>query len=281
LDEAQPDLAVADFEPALPRMARRRGLPFVSVTHQHFLVAYDLGALPGWLRFHAAYMAWVVRAYYSGQRHSVVSSFFAPPLRPGWRQVTQAGVMLRPAVRNADPEDGRHLVAYVRRFAGPQTLDALANAGRPVRVYGLGAQPARGRLTFHAIDEERFAADLAGCAALVATAGNQLVGEALYLGKPCLVLPEARNFEQFINAHFLAATGAGAWVELDRLTVFHLRSFLRRLDAYRSQAAALNRRRLDGLPVTVRAINRFLPRPLGIAFRPPALLPGLQPQSVT
>ena len=48
--------------------------------------------------------------------------------------------------------------------------------------------------------------------AVVSTAGNQLVGEALYLGKPVLVMPERVNFEQAINAHYLEQSGAG-WVE--------------------------------------------------------------------
>jgi uncharacterized protein (TIGR00661 family) len=275
--EKQPDLVITDFEPALPRAALQRRTPFLSVSHQHFLLTYDLSSLPAWLRFHAFYMGCIVRAYHSGQRHSVVSSFFAPPLKRSCANVTQVGVMLRPAIRHATPQPGRHLVAYLRRFAGPHVLEALASSGRPVRVYGLGDQPSRGRLSFHAIDEERFAADLAGCAALIATAGNQLVGEALYLGKPCLVMPESRNFEQYINAHFLAASGAGAWVGLENLTVFHLRAFLRRLDQFNTRLERFDRHWLDGLPATARTINRFLPKRRPQAFGRPAVVPGLQP----
>ena len=42
IEEQQPVLAVTDFEPALPRAARKIGLPFLSVDHQHFLTSYDL-----------------------------------------------------------------------------------------------------------------------------------------------------------------------------------------------------------------------------------------------
>ena len=258
LDADPPDLVVTDFEPALPRAARRRGIPFVSVTHQHFLLTYDLSGLPPALRFHAAIMRCVVRAYYSGQQHSVVSSFYLPPLRRGCRNVSQVGVMLRPGLRQALPSRGDYLVAYLRRFAGSNVLAALALTGRPVRIYGLGERPAEGRMTFHAVEEERFIEDLAGCAALVATAGNQLVGEALFLGKPCFVMPEGRNYEQFINAHFLAQTGAGTWMEMERVTWEALRGFVRRLDDF---AARIDRRRLDGLPAALRALEGCLPAP--------------------
>jgi uncharacterized protein (TIGR00661 family) len=270
LEREPVDLVVADFEPALPRAARRSGIPFISLSHQHFLLTYDLSGLPRSLRWHAAYMRWIVRAYYSGQRHSIVSSFYFPPLRRRCRNVTQVGVLLRPELRQTPPAGGDHLVAYLRRFAGPNVLEALAAAGRPVRVYGLGERPACGPLTFHAISETRFIADLAGCAALVATAGNQLVGEALFLGKPCFVMPEARNFEQFINAHFLAQTGAGTWLELDRVTPAALRAFVRDIDQF---AARIERRRLDGLPATLRAIDRFLPDPVAATAQRPKARP--------
>lgn len=256
LERGRFDLAITDFEPALPRAARRRRVPFLSVSHQHFLLTYDLRSLPWVLRLHAAYMRWVVRAYYSGQAHTVVSSFYFPPLRRGCRQVTQVGVLLRPELRRATPERGDYLVAYLRRFAPAAALTALAACRLPVRVYGLGTRPSQGRLTFHEVNEAGFLEDLVGCAGLVATAGNQLVGEALFLGKPCFVMPEAGNFEQYINAHFLEQTGAGRWMGLAQVVPGALREFERNLDQF---AARITRRRLDGLPATLQVIEQFLP----------------------
>ena len=226
------------------------------MSHQHFLLTYDLRCLPRDLRLHAAYMRWIVRAYCSGQVHTVVSSFYFPPLRPGCRNVTQVGVLLRPELRQAAPVRGDYLVAYLRRFAPPQALTALAACRHPVRVYGLGERPAQGRLTFHTVSEAGFLADLVGCAGLVATAGNQLVGEALFLGKPCFVMPEAGNFEQYINAHFLAQTGAGRWMGLEQVVPEALQEFERQLGQY---TAGVERRRLDGLPAVLQVIAGLLP----------------------
>ncbi len=255
LQREQPDLVVVDFEPILPRAARRLGLPFVSVDHQHFLTTYDLRTLPWRLRLQALLMASVVRGYYSGQRETVVSSFFFPPLRRGCHNVTQVGVMLRPEVLARAPERRGHLVAYWRRFVPSSVLDGLQATRREVRIYGLGEQPRRGNLVFRGIEEHRFLEDLATCDALVSTAGNQLVGEALYLSKPILVLPEARNFEQYINAHFLAQTGAGAWVEMERATPAHFTGFLDGLDRF---DAAIDRRRMNGLPKTLAVLRGHL-----------------------
>jgi len=230
LDRIRPDLVIADFEPILPRAARAAGVPFVSFDHQHYLVVSDLSCLPFGLRQQARAAAPWVRALYDWQQATIVSSFYAPPLRPEHRDTTWVGTLLRPEVLRARAQVGQHLVAYVRRQAAASTLTALAASGRDVRVYGLGAHPQQGRVRFLSIDERRFLADLASCAALVSTAGNQLVGEALYLRKPLLVMPEALNFEQSVNAYFVERTGAG-WAERGTLTAARLAAFLEAIPA--------------------------------------------------
>lgn len=258
MESDRPDLVIADFEPLLPRAAKSLGIPFLSLTHQHFLLTYDLRSLPLWLRMHTLYMRGVVAAYYQGQRESVVSSFYFPPLRPGVRGVTQVGVMLRAGIRNNRPADDGHLLVYLRRFAGKGLLTALETTRRPVKVYGLGAHPPHRNLVFREIDESRFLSDLATCSALISTAGNQLVGEALYWRKPVLALPEAGNYEQFINAHFLRQSGGGDWCPLERVDQDVLSLFLRRLGTFRKN---IDPERLDGLPATLGVIERFLGKP--------------------
>lgn len=256
LVDERPDLVIADFEPALPRAARRLSIPFLSIDHQHFLTTYNLSSLPVWLRAHAALMSLIVRAICSGQQHTVVSSFYFPPLRSNCSSVTQVGVMLRPEILATKPENQSHLVAYWRRFAPPNVMDALRESGREVRIYGLGNRPRSGNLVFQAISEQNFLDDLASSSALISTAGNQLVGEALFLGKPVLAFPEARNFEQYINAHFLAQSGAGAWAEMERVSPMHVSGFLERLDEFRGR---IQRSRMNGLPATLAALRQFLP----------------------
>ena len=81
MEREQPDLVITDFEPSLPRAAKRCGIPFISLDHQHFLLTADLSSLPFSLRAHAAFMAQIVRIYYSGQQHTLVSSFYFPPVK--------------------------------------------------------------------------------------------------------------------------------------------------------------------------------------------------------
>ncbi|MGE0756215.1 MAG: glycosyltransferase family protein, partial [Pirellulaceae bacterium] len=241
----------------LPRCARRCGIPLVSFDHQHFLLVSDLSDLPWSLRWKAWLLRPSIRLCYGGAHRMIVSSFYFPPKRHRYRDAVQVGPLLRPEIESACPIQGDYVLVYVRR-AMPRTLErALRECGRPVRVYGLGCREPAGNLIFCATDQSGFAADLAGCCAVVATAGNQLVGEAFYLGKPVLGLPEPGNFEQSINGYFLRASGAGESIDMGRLTPADLQEFLQRVPEYRSR---LRPHQVKGNELAVAAILGELQR---------------------
>lgn len=62
-------------------------------------------------------------------------------------------------------------------------------------------------LTFHQIDDVKFLNYMAKCRAYASTAGFESICEAMYLGKPVLMVPA--HIEQDCNAHDAAKTGAG------------------------------------------------------------------------
>ncbi|HLW66346.1 MAG TPA: glycosyltransferase family protein [Gemmataceae bacterium] len=64
-------------------------------------------------------------------------------------------------------------------------------------------------LYFHRLSETAFLDLMARCNGIVATAGYQTLCEAMYLGKPILVVPVANHYEQFCNAFECPAIGAG------------------------------------------------------------------------
>jgi uncharacterized protein (TIGR00661 family) len=264
IEAERPDLVITDFEPALPRAAARRGIPFVSLNHQHFLVTSDFSQLPRPLRRRAAGLGKIVELYYKGQATTIVSSFCFPKLRAGLGPTVQVGPLLRPQVLAAQPEHGSHLVVYLRKFGPDGLLDALAATGREVRAYGLGARPSVGKIHFQAIDERRFVEDLASACALVTTAGNQLLGEALYLKKPVLAFPEPSNPEQQLHGYLLENQRTGKRLDFDAVTGPAVRAFLADVEFYRSQIVT---DRLNGNPAALTELRRHLPQSPAISRR--------------
>ena len=73
-------------------------------------------------------------------------------------------------------------------------------------------------LSFHQLDDVKFLRYMAGCKAYATTAGFESVCEAMYLGKPLLMVPA--HIEQECNAYDAMCAGAGiisTSFSLDRL----------------------------------------------------------------
>lgn len=78
-------------------------------------------------------------------------------------------------------------------------------------------------LTFHRIDDEKFLSMMAGCRAYATTAGFESVCEALYMGKPCMMIPA--HVEQMCNA--VDAEREMAGVKADVFDMSRLKAFAR------------------------------------------------------
>ena len=62
-------------------------------------------------------------------------------------------------------------------------------------------------MTLHRINDQKFLNFMQGCAGYVTTAGFESVCEAMYMGKPVMMIPA--HIEQEINAADAAGVGAG------------------------------------------------------------------------
>ncbi|TWT31252.1 hypothetical protein KOR34_46280 [Posidoniimonas corsicana] len=252
-----PDLVVCDFEPTLARAAHKCKVPVLSLDHQHFMIAYDLSSLPLELQRWAWAMGWSVWAFGIEQQRTVISAFYKPPLLPAWSDATQVGPLLRPAVAQREPEQGQHVLSYLRRATPPRVLEDLKAVPTEVRVYGLGERPPDGNLRFLPVSETSFLDNLAGCDCVIAAAGNQLLGEALHFGKPVLALPERKHHEQRINACFLKQLGGGDWRLLEEVNREDLLAFWAERDAYRQNLAQADAN-YDGTADAAQAIENML-----------------------
>ncbi len=265
IDAVNPHLIITDFEPALGWAAWGCRVPHLSLDHQHVLMTYDLSSLPRRLQWHAWSMSWAVRLHTPHPTERVVSSFYSPPLKPGWEAVKQIGPLIRPEVAAVHPTHGDYFLSYLRANTPDHVLDIIASANTPVKVYGLGERPARGPLTFCPIHERHFVNDLAGCRAVICAAGNQLLGESLYLGKPVFALPEEYHHEQMINAHFIQQLGVGMWTTLEAFSAAGIAEFLVKEPVFRDAVQSLQGQ-LDGTADAIAEITRLLE-----GARPPAV----------
>src|SRR3546814_20057545 len=80
-----------------------------------------------------------------------------------------------------------------------------------VRVYGTRRRGEDDNLAFRAPSVQGFIDDVAGCRAVLSTAGHQLIGEALHFGKPVLALPEPARSEERRVGNECVSTCRSRW----------------------------------------------------------------------
>lgn len=243
--EHRPDLALVDLEPALPRAAWRCGVPYLTVDNQHRFVVERLTGLSPKLYLCSLLTGLFTRWTAPSPAAVILPTFGNFEIRERYRGRThRVGPLLRESVLSAPTGDDGFLLAYLRDTLPDSVLGALSQSPLPIRAFGLGRRPDRGSLRFEDSGEEEFVRALARCRAVVATAGHQVMSEALYLRKPVFLLPEPGHFEQRMNAHWASLTGIGTWCDPREFSASLLAGFLARLDAYQAPVPAPGHRRI-------------------------------------
>jgi uncharacterized protein (TIGR00661 family) len=221
----RPHVAVSDAEPFTHHIAARMGIPRVSFDHIGML-AHCRVEVPGAWRLALGRDVIAYRLLTGRPDHVIVSSFFpAEPRRPG---VECVGPLLRPAARELRPRVGDYILAYFNRAQhqlSERLADEFQKLGRRVVLYGGHAPGQRGNIELRMPSDTQFVRDLAGCLAVVSTAGNQLVGECIHFRKPLLVTPE-NCLEQHVNAAAVERLGIGQSVRASDLDAEVLERFL-------------------------------------------------------
>lgn len=146
-----------------------------------------------------------------------ITTFFHPEVRKEKTRLFPP--ILRPEILAAKAKQrrGDHLLVYTTGEGNQSIADTLMSTGIECRIYGmrrgLEKEVVEGNMRYQPFSEDKFIDDLATCRAVIAGGGFTLMGEAVYLHKPMLAVPLARQFEQTLNARYLELEGYGRYAE--------------------------------------------------------------------
>lgn len=245
-----PEVVVSDFESFAYWFARGQRIPVVSVDnmqiiarckHEKDVIGDD----------RAAYLLAksIVKAKLPRCNAYLITTFFYPP--PKKKRTTLHPPVLRPVILEAKAKVATkdHVVVYQSGTSHESLEDELKRIDVPFRVYGLrrglSAPEVDGNLTHCPFSEDGFIDDLATAKAVIAGGGFTLMGEAVYLGKPMLSVPLVGQFEQVLNASYLAKLGYGE--RADHLTQARVEKFLARAPRYAETLSTFEHDRNVGL----------------------------------
>ena len=268
LRDVNPGVAICDAEPWTHAAAARLGIPRISFDHFGIL-AYCRPPIPWGDRLRSFRDVSAYRALMGKPDRIIVSSFYDGGATDS--RIRFVGPLLRPEVLRASPTLGDHLLVYLNRGAyqfTPRVELALRSLQIPVVLYGTPRRGTDGLFSFREPGNESFIRDLASCRSVFSTAGNQLVGEAIWFNKPMLVMPE-HTVEQRLNAAAVERLGIGVQVSHTQIDGPTVQRFLDSEEVFRkSMRHALRDGRAEAI-VALEAFARELAsvRPVRAATR--------------
>jgi uncharacterized protein (TIGR00661 family) len=161
----------------------------------------------------------LVTTFYYGDAKNSRALFFPP--------------ILREEILSLQPSIGEHILVYLT--SGFESfLKILKSFNREqFLVYGYDCSDRDGSIVYKNFSKDGFLKDLASCKAVLATAGFTLMTEAFYLRKPYLALPMRGQFEQELNAFWMAKLNYG--INLRRIRSEAVGNFLYRLPDYKEK----------------------------------------------
>lgn len=263
--EYNPDLLITDFEAFAPRAADRIGLPVVSFNHQQVVTETNYPLPVRHWPSAALTRAAIAVIAPSRPLHTLISSFFFPPLKDP-EHATLVPPIIRRAIQQATPTRGEHVLVYYNQAnQADAILKTLRQVDASFIIYNIAPSnpEAYPNLRFKKPSLEGFIRDLTRCRAVLSTAGFTLVSEALYLAKPLLVIPNRGLFEQTLNALMLERKGLGRAILGRAPSADDVRSFLAKAAADtappRSKMACGNQAAADSIENLLSSLRPRIP----------------------
>ena len=208
-DGPRPELVISDFESWAYFYGLNHYLPTISIDNMQVINRCthppEIVDDPSFQLAKAA-----VKVKLPGAWHYLVTSFFHPPIRKD--RTTLVPPILRPEILAARREPGDHVLVY-QTAANEALVPMLTSLPWRFRVYGMGREGEEGNVSFRAFSEAGFIDDLRRARAVLAGGGFSLMSEAVHLRVPMYSVPIDGQYEQEINARYLAMLGYGAWAQ--------------------------------------------------------------------
>ncbi len=205
--EPEPDVVISDFESWAYFYGINHYIPVISIDNMQIINRCvhppEITRDPSFQLAKAA-----VKMKLPGARHYLITTFFYPPIRK--ERTTLVGPILRPEIRAAHREPRGHVLVYQTAF-NADLLPFLGGLPGRFVVYGMNIEGQEGNCTLRKFSEAGFIEDLRTARAALAGGGFSLMSECVHLGVPLYAVPIQGQYEQELNARYLATLGYGGW----------------------------------------------------------------------
>ncbi|MBN2547140.1 MAG: hypothetical protein JXB50_15165 [Spirochaetes bacterium] len=241
------DFAISDLEPLLPRVSLIRGKPFLTLDNQHAMLygVLDIKKFDFKERLEHFFVCTFLQTYHPRSDLSIITSFADIPIKPRYRKkVKFVGPLFRKKILNLKGKEsyGDFILVYAHNFIRGSLFPILAGLkDHNFIVFTKFDDDLKNtiikekHIKYYPIDPDNFINYLLTCNAIISTAGNTSLGEAVFLKKPFFAISLEGQFEQRLNRYLLEKNHWGCGCKLSKLSKENIINFLKKIDYYKNK----------------------------------------------
>lgn len=216
VEQHQPDVIVNFYDMICGLYAQfyRPTIPVVCIGHQYLLLHESFVSLPN-KQIDRFLLNLNTRLTSLNSTKKLALSFVQMP-DDKYHRISVTPPLLRNEVKKIIPESKPFILAYITHHKLSEDIINWHANHRDVQIHCFWNNKEfvdewqfRENLTFHQVNSEKFLRMMQECSGLICTAGFESVCEAMYLGKPIMMVPVPNHIEQQINAWDGQRAGAG------------------------------------------------------------------------
>ena len=216
VEEYQPDVIVNFYDMICGLYAQfyRPNIPVVCIGHQYLLLHQSFISLPN-KHIDRFLLNLNTRLTALNSTRKLALSFVQMPDDKA-HSIAVTPPLIRDEVRQLTPTSKPFILAYITHHKLSEDIINWHANHRDVEIHCFWNNKEfvdewqfRENLTFHQVNSEKFLRMMEQCSGLICTAGFESVCEAMYLGKPIMMVPVPNHIEQEINAWDGQRAGAG------------------------------------------------------------------------
>jgi uncharacterized protein (TIGR00661 family) len=199
-------------------------IKFVTVGHQYFLQHPKFQYPKG--RYIERFLVNLNTNLTSWGAHKKLALSFRE--EPDFKNIHVVPPLLRKEILEVIPVQGDYLLGYTVNHGYGEDVLAWHAKNRDIKIHFFWDNPQieveyspHPNITFHQLDDKKFIEKMKNCKGYISSAGFESICEAMYLGKPVMMIPTEGQFEQECNALDAVKSGAGI-----SSTAFDLDKFL-------------------------------------------------------
>lgn len=265
IDLHQPDILLNFYEPLTGIASLRKPLHpnIISIAHQ-FLYLHPEFDFPKESKKSDAWSVYHYTKLVSKGSAKLIALSFYPVKQTTYKNIIVSPPVLRKEVFEQDLFNGNRILVYILNSGYMQEIiewnklhpDVILDCFTDSAAVK-GTWQYSDSLCFHSLDDKKFLRFMSQAKALVTTAGFESVCEAMYMGKPTLMVPVKGHFEQWCNARDAMKAGAGIYA--DR---FHLDSLLEYIPQHKKKDQQYTKWIYEAGRVLMQTIGDVLQEPM-------------------